>query len=161
MADQEKVEIRKYDIIYEVIDDVRGAMEGMLAPDIVEDTVGHVEVRELFRISRVGTIAGSYVLSGKVRRGALAQVNRDGRPLYRNRLITLRRFKDDAREVEAGFECGIRIEGFNDLKVGDIIEVIEQRSVAKKLGDPTTNGTASHAGRERRAQHVGAAAQKG
>ena len=161
LADQEKVEIRKYDIIYEVIDDVRGAMEGLLAPDIVEDTVGHVEVRELFRISRIGTIAGSYVQSGKARRGAMAQVNRDGRPVYRNKIVTLRRFKDDAREVEAGFECGIRIEGFNDLKVGDIIEVIEQRSVAKKLGDPTTNGTASHAGRERRAQHVGAAAQKG
>ena len=162
MADQEKVEIRKYDIIYEVIDDIRSAMEGMLAPDIVEDSVGNVEVRELFRISRVGTIAGSYVLSGRVRRGALAQVNRAGRPLYRNRIITLRRFKDDVREVEAGFECGIRIEGFNDLKVGDIIEVIEQRSVAKKLGEPAaTNGTASHAGRARRVQHVGTAAQKG
>ena len=161
MADQEKVEIRKYDIIYEVIDDIRAAMEGMLAPDIVEDTVGHVVVRELFRISRVGTIAGSYVQSGRVRRGALAQVTRDGRPLYRNRIVTLRRFKDDVREVETGFECGIRIEGFNDLKVGDILEVIEQRTVAKKLGEPATNGTASHAGRERRAQHVGAAAQKG
>ena len=162
MADQEKVEIRKYDIIYEVIDDIRSAMEGMLAPDIVEDTVGNVQVRELFRISRVGTIAGSYVQSGRVRRGALAQVNRDGRPVYRNRIVTLRRFKDDVREVEQGFECGIRIEGFNDLKVGDIIEVIEQRSVAKKLGEPAaTNGTASHAGRERRAQHVGTAAQKG
>ena len=161
MADQEKVEIRKYDIIYEVIDDIRGAMEGMLAPDIVEDTVGNVEVRELFRISRLGTIAGSYVQSGRVRRGALAQVSRNGRPVYRNKIVTLRRFKDDVREVEAGFECGIRIDGYNDLKVGDLIEVIEQRSVAKKLGAPATNGTASNAGRDRRAQHVGAAAQKG
>ena len=162
MADQEKVEIRKYDIIYEVIDDIRSAMEGMLAPDIVEETVGNVVVRELFRITRVGTIAGSYVQTGRVRRGAMAQVNRDGRPVYRNRIVTLRRFKDDVRDVEQGFECGIRIEGFNDLKVGDVIEVIEQRSVAKKLGEPAaTNGTASHAGRERRAQHVGTAAQKG
>ena len=161
MADQEKVEIRKYDIIYEVIDDVRAAMEGLLAPEIVEDTVGNVEVRELFRISRVGTIAGSRVQSGTVRRGALAQVTRDGRPMYRGRIVTLRRFKDEVREVEAGYECGIRIDGFNDIKVGDNIEVIEQRSVAKKLGEPATNGTSGRAARQRRPQHVGAAAQKG
>lgn len=160
LADQEKVEIRKYDIIYEVIDDVRAAMEGLLTPDVVEDTVGSVEVRELFRISRVGTIAGSYVVSGTVRRGALAQVIRDGRPVYRGRIVALRRFKDDVREVESGFECGIRIEGFNDIKVGDSVDVIEQRTVAKKLGAPVANGTGQPA-RERRPQHVGAAAQKG
>ena len=160
LADQEKVEIRKYDIIYEVIDDVRAAMEGLLTPDIVEDTVGSVEVRELFRISRVGTIAGSYVLSGTVRRGALAQVIRDGRPMYRGRIVTLRRFKDDVREVESGFECGIRIEGFNDVKVGDTVDVIEQRTVAKKLGEPTTNGSVRPT-RERRPQHVGSPAEKG
>ena len=160
LADQEKVEIRKYDIIYEVIDDVRAAMEGLLAPDIVEDTVGSVEVRELFRISRVGTIAGSYVVSGTVRRNALAQVIRDGRPMYRGKIVTLRRFKDDVREVESGFECGIRIEGFNDVKVGDSIDVIEQRTVAKKLGEPTTNGTVRPT-RERRPQHVGSPAEKG
>ena len=160
LADQEKVEIRKYDIIYEVIDDVRAAMEGLLAPDIVEDTVGSVEVRELFRISRVGTIAGSYVLSGTVRRNALAQVIRDGRPMYRGKIVTLRRFKDDVREVESGFECGIRVEGFNDVKVGDTIDVIEQRTVAKKLGAPTTNGTVRPT-RERRPQHVGSPAEKG
>ena len=160
LADQEKVEIRKYDIIYEVIDDIRAAMEGLLTPDIIEDTVGSVEVRELFRITRVGTVAGSYVLSGKVRRGALAQIIRDGRPLYRGKIVTLRRFKDDVREVESGFECGIRVEGFNDIKVGDTIDVIEQRTVAKKLGDPATNGTGRPA-RERRPQHVGAPAQKG
>ena len=141
LADQEKVEIRKYEIIYEVIDDVRSAMEGLLTPDIVEATVGSVEVRDLFRITRIGTIAGSYVVSGTVRRGALAQVIRDGRPLYRGKIVTLRRFKDDVREVEVGFECGIRIEGFNDVKVGDAIDVIEQRTVAKKLGEPTANGT--------------------
>jgi translation initiation factor IF-2 len=160
LADQEKVEIRKYDIIYEVIDDIRAAMEGLLTPDIVEDTVGSVEIRDLFRISRVGTIAGSYVLSGTVRRGALAQVIRDGRPVYRGKIVTLRRFKDDVRDVESGFECGIRIEGFNDVKVGDTIDVIEQRTVAKKLGEPATNGTARPT-RERRPQHVGASSQKG
>ena len=160
LADQEKVEIRKYDIIYEVIDDVRAAMEGLLTPDIVEDTVGSVEVRELFRISRVGTIAGSYVVSGTVRRGALAQVIRDGRPMYRGKIVTLRRFKDDVREVESGFECGIRIEGFNDVKAGDTIDVIEQRTVAKKLGAPATNGTVRPV-RERRPQHVGTPAEKG
>ena len=136
MADREKVEIRKYDIIYQVIDDIRDAMEGLLAPDIVEDTVGRVEIRELFRISRVGTIAGSYVTSGAARRGAAGQIVRDGRPIYRGRIITLRRFKDDVREVDAGYECGIRIEGFNDVKVGDTIEVIEERTVVKKLGAP-------------------------
>ena len=160
LADQEKVEIRKYDIIYEVIDDIRAAMEGLLTPDVVEDTVGSVEVRELFRISRVGTIAGSYVVSGTVRRGALAQVIRDGRPVYRGRIVALRRFKDDVREVESGFECGIRIEGFNDIKVGDSVDVIEQRTVAKKLGEPVANGAGQPA-RERRPQHVGASAQKG
>ena len=160
LADQEKVEIRKYEIIYEVIDDVRSAMEGLLTPDIVEATVGSVEVRDLFRITRIGTIAGSYVVSGTVRRGALAQVIRDGRPLYRGKIVTLRRFKDDVREVEVGFECGIRIEGFNDVKVGDAIDVIEQRTVAKKLGEPTANGTIRPA-RERRPQHVGTPAEKG
>ena len=161
MADREKVEIRKYDIIYEVIDDIRAAMEGLLTPDIIEETVGSVEVRELFRISRVGTIAGSYVMSGTVRRGAVAQVIRDGRPVYRGRIVTLRRFKEDAREVESGFECGVRIDGFNDIKVGDNIDVIEQRTVAKKLGEPTANGAGGRSARDRRPQHVGASAQKG
>ncbi len=162
MADREKVEIRKYDIIYEVIDDIRDAMEGLLAPEIVEDTIGTVEVRELFRISRVGTVAGSYVVSGAARRGATGQIVRDGRPLFRGRIVTLRRFKDDTREVDAGYECGIRIEGFNDVKVGDLIEVLEQRAVAKKLGAPTAElAAASGAGSPRTRSHVATPAQEG
>ena len=139
IADREKVEIRKYDIIYEVIDDIRDAMEGLLSPDIIEDTVGSLEVRELFKISRVGTIAGSYVVSGLIKRGLEARVVRDGKSVYTGKIVTLRRFTDDVREVETGFECGVRIEGFNDIKVGDIVEAIEQRKVAKKLSAPTEN----------------------
>ena len=159
LAEREKVEVRKYDIIYEVIDDVRKAMEGLLSPDVVEQTLGMAEVRETFRYSRTGVIAGCYVQSGTVRRGAVAQVNRDGRPIYRSRVETLRRFKDDAREVEAGFECGIRVENFNDVKIGDVIEVIEVTEVAKTLeASAASSRSASSAGQR---ESVGATAQKG
>ena len=109
------------------------------SPFLIEDTVGSLEVRELFKISRVGTIAGSYVVSGLIKRGLEARVVRDGKSVYTGKIVTLRRFTDDVREVETGFECGVRIEGFNDIKVGDIVEAIEQRKVAKKLSAPTEN----------------------
>ncbi len=133
LADQEKVEIRRYDLIYEAVEEIRDSMEGMLAPEVLTESVGAAEVRELFRISRIGTIAGCYVTSGLVRRNAAVHVVRDGAQVYEGRIMTLRRFKEDVTEVEAGFECGIRVENFNDLKQGDSIEAFETKEVAKKL----------------------------
>ena len=133
LADQEKVEIRRYDLIYEALEEIRDAMEGMLAPEVVTESVGVAEVRELFRISRIGTIAGCHVTSGHVHRNGMVHVVRDGTQVYEGRLMTLRRFKEDVNEVEAGFECGIRVENFNDLKQGDSIEAFETKEVAKKL----------------------------
>ena len=133
LADQEKVEIRRYDLIYEAVEEIRDSMEGMLTPEVLTESVGVAEVRELFRISRLGTIAGCHVTSGHVRRNAMVHVVRDGAQVYEGRILTLRRFKEDVNEVEAGFECGIRIENFNDLKQGDSIEAFETKEVAKKL----------------------------
>ena len=133
LADQEKVEIRRYDLIYEAVEEIRDSMEGMLTPDVLTESVGVAEVRELFRISRLGTIAGCHVTSGHVRRNAMVHVVRDGAQVYEGKILTLRRFKEDVNEVEAGFECGIRIENFNDLKQGDSIEAFETKEVAKKL----------------------------
>jgi translation initiation factor IF-2 len=134
LAEQEKVEIRKYSIIYEVVDDIRDAMEGMLAPDYEETTIGEVEVRDTFKVPKIGLIAGSYVTKGIVRRNAMAHLYRDGVEVYTGKISSLKRFKDDAREVEAGYECGIGIENYNDIKEGDTIEVFEMKEVAKKLG---------------------------
>jgi translation initiation factor IF-2 len=133
LADQEKVEIRRYDLIYEAVEEIRDSMEGMLAPELLTESVGVAEVRELFRVSRIGTIAGCHVTSGRMRRNAMVHVVRDGAQVYEGRILTLRRFKDDVNEVESGFECGIRVENFNDLKQGDNIEAFETKEVAKKL----------------------------
>ena len=137
LADQEKVEIRKYNIIYDVVNEIRSAMEGLLAPDLKEETIGTVEVRELFRVPKLGVIAGSYVTSGKIKRNAQVHVIRDGVRIYSGKVVSLRRFKDDAREVDQGYECGVGVENFSDLKVGDILEVIEVKEVAKKLHEAT------------------------
>lgn len=135
LADQEKVEIRKYNIIYDAVDDVRAAMEGMLTPDIREVEIGTVEVRETFKVPKIGTIAGAMVTSGKVKRNSLVKVIRDGIQLNANmvKISSLKRFKDDAREVVEGFECGIGLEGFHDLQTGDILEIVETEEVARKL----------------------------
>ena len=137
LAEREKVEVRKYNVIYDVVDDIRAAMEGLLAPELREETIGEVEVRETFKVPKVGIIAGSYVRSGKVRRNAQAHVIRDGVEVYTGKVESLKRFKEDAREVESGYECGIGIENFNDIKVGDVIEVFEVREVAKTLEGTT------------------------
>ncbi len=137
LADQEKVEIRKYNIIYDVVNEIRSAMEGLLAPDLKEETIGTVEVRELFKVPKLGVIAGSYVTSGKIRRNAQVHVIRDGVRIYSGKVVSLRRFKDDAREVDQGYECGVGVENFSDLKVGDILEVYEVKEVAKKLHEAT------------------------
>jgi translation initiation factor IF-2 len=133
LADREKVDIRKYNIIYDALEDIRSAMEGMLKPELREEQIGTVEVRNTFKIPKVGTIAGCQVISGKVRRNADIRLIREGVEIFKGKLISLKRFKDDAREVEEGFECGIGLDGFHDIKVGDTIEVYETRELAKKL----------------------------
>jgi translation initiation factor IF-2 len=121
-AEGQGVELRTYQIIYEVVDDIRKAMEGLLPPTISETFGGRAEVRQTFSVPRIGTIAGSYVTEGTIRRGSLCRLIRDGVQIYEGKVGSLKRFKDDAREVNAGFECGIGIDGYNDVKVGDVIE---------------------------------------
>ena len=123
MAERDEVEIKQYSIIYQVIEDVESAMKGMLDPKYQEKVIGNAEVRQTFKISNVGTIAGAYVLSGKVERNAGVRVIRDNVVIHDGKLATLKRFKDDVKEVTKGFECGMQIENYNDIKEGDIIEV--------------------------------------
>jgi len=125
-AEGQGVDIRVYQIIYELTDEIRAAMVGLLPPTLREVQLGRVEVRRTFTVPKIGTIAGSYVLEGLVRRGAQCRLVRDGVQIYDGRVGSLKRFKDDAREVNAGFECGVGIDGYNDIKVGDIIEVYAQ-----------------------------------
>jgi translation initiation factor IF-2 len=130
-AEREGVEIRTYNVIYRLTEDIEQALVGMLKPVTTEETLGEAEVRQLFRVSRLGTIAGSYVTSGVVRRSARVRVVRDGTVIYDTTIAQLKRFKDDVREVEEGFECGILLEGFNDVKEGDVLEVYEVRQVER------------------------------
>jgi translation initiation factor IF-2 len=133
LADREGVEIRTYSVIYRAIDELRDAMQGMLAPEEVEDTVGTAEVRAIFRASRVGTIAGSMVTDGKITRGSKIRLVRDGTIVHSGEIASLRRVNDDVREVAAGFECGIVLANYADIKEGDIIEAYETRQVERKL----------------------------
>ncbi len=131
LAEKEEVEIKQYSIIYQAIEDVESAMKGMLEPKYEEKVIGNVEVRQTFKISNVGTIAGSYVLNGKVERNAGVRVIRDNIVIHEGRLATLKRFKDDVKEVSKGFECGIQIENYNDIKEGDIIEVYVMEEIKR------------------------------
>lgn len=133
LADKEEIEIRTYSVIYDAIDDVKEAMEGMLSPEIKEQVIGNVEIREVFRISKVGSIAGCMVLSGKVTRNSKIRLLRDGIVKYDGELESLKRFKDDVKEVNKGYECGLNLKGYNDIEVGDILEVYEEVAVKKKL----------------------------
>ena len=133
LAETENIDIRLYDVIYDLVDDVRNAMEGMLEPIIKEKVTGRVEVRDVIRISKVGNIAGSYVLDGTVNRNSHARILRDDIVIYNGKITTLKRFKDDVKEVASGYECGIALEGYNDIKVGDIIEVYVLEEEAAKL----------------------------
>src|SRR3989304_3229843 len=133
LAEKEGVDIRLYSIIYELVDDIRKAMEGMLAPTIKENILGRAEVREAFRISKVGTIAGCYVTDGKILRASRVRLIRDNIVIYDGKMSSLKRFKEDVREVLSGYECGIAIEGFNDIKKGDTIEAYQMEEVARKL----------------------------
>src|SRR5215204_5688392 len=131
LAEREGVEIRTYRVIYRLTEDIEQALVGMLAPVTTEETIGEAEVRQLFRVSRLGTIAGSYVTNGVVRRSAQVRVVRDGTVIHETSVAQLKRFKDDVREVEEGFECGILLQGFNDVKEGDVLEFFETRQVER------------------------------
>jgi len=130
LASSEGVDLRCYEVIYEVEDDIRNAMEGILAPIVEEKVLGRAEVRQIFKVSRIGTIAGSYVVDGKVQRSAKMRLLRDDAVIFDGKVAALKRFKDDVKEVASGFECGISLEGYNDIKVGDVLEayVLEERA---------------------------------
>ena len=133
MAENEKIDIRLYSIIYTAIEEIKAAIEGMLAPEIEEVVTCNLEIRETFKISKVGTIAGCMVLDGKITRNTKIRVIRDGIVIYTGVLGSLKRYKDDVKEVSAGMDCGLNIENFNDIKVGDIIEGYTEKEVARKL----------------------------
>ncbi len=135
IADREGVEIRSYAVIYRAIEELRAAMQGMLEPAEVETPLGQAEVRQLFKASRIGTIAGSFVTEGKVTRGARVRVVREGTVIYDTTIESLRRFNDDVREVASGFECGIVLTNFQDLHEGDVLESYETRQVERELSD--------------------------
>nr|MCU0260836.1 translation initiation factor IF-2 [Ilumatobacteraceae bacterium] len=131
LAEAEGVEIRTYEIIYKLLEDIEQAMIGMLAPEYEEVVTGEAEVREIFRVPRVGAIAGCYVRSGVITRGSKVRFLRDGTIIWKGEIASLRRFKEDAREVREGFECGIGLSDFQDLKSGDIIETFDEREIAR------------------------------
>jgi translation initiation factor IF-2 len=133
LAEKEQIEIRYYSIIYQAIEEIKSAIEGMLSPDIEEKIVCNLEVRETFKITKVGTVAGCMVLDGKINRNTKIRLIRDGIVVYTGKLGSLKRYKDDVKEVSPGMECGLNIENFNDLKVGDIIEGYEETEVKRKL----------------------------
>jgi len=133
LAERENIEIRYYSIIYDAIDEIKSAMEGLLEPKIEKKTVCNIEVREVFKISNVGTIAGCYVLDGKMTRNTKLNVVRDGIVVYTGELSSLKRFKDDVKEVNAGYECGLMIKNYNDIRVGDIIEGFDEVEVKRTL----------------------------
>jgi len=125
MAERESVDIRFYDIIYKLVSEIKDAMSGMLAPVIREQYLGQAEVRDTFSVPKVGMVAGCGVLDGKLTRNAGVRLVRDGVVVYTGKLASLRRFKDDVKEVTKGYECGVGLENFNDIKVGDVIEAFE------------------------------------
>ncbi|MGA2822201.1 MAG: translation initiation factor IF-2 [Bacteroidales bacterium] len=133
LAEQEQIDIRLYSIIYQAIEEIKAAIEGMLSPEIEEKITCNIEVREVFRITKVGTVAGCYVLDGKVTRHTMIRVIRDGIVVYTGTLGSLKRFKDDVKEVQSGYECGLNIDNFNDIKVGDIIEGYEEIEIKRRL----------------------------
>jgi translation initiation factor IF-2 len=133
LADKEEIDIRYYSIIYAAIDDLKDAMEGMLAPEMKEEVLGTAEIREIFKISKVGSIAGSMVMDGKIVKNAKMRIIRDGVVVFTGELLALKRFKDDVREVAKGYDCGIQVKGYNDIEERDIIESYHEVAIKKKL----------------------------
>ena len=133
LADKEEIDIRYYSIIYAAIDDLKDAMEGMLAPEMKEEILGTAEIREIFKISKVGSIAGSMVMDGKIQRTAKIRIIRDGVVVHTGELVALKRFKDDVKEVAKGYDCGIQVKGYNDIEERDVIEAYHEVAIKKKL----------------------------
>jgi translation initiation factor IF-2 len=133
LAESSGIQVRYYNIIYEAVDEIKSALSGMLTPERKESVIGMVEVRQVFRISKIGTVAGCYVLDGLVKRGAQVRLLRDSVVIHTGDIDSLKRFKDDVREVKAGFECGMSLKNFTDLKEGDQFEVFETVEVARSL----------------------------
>jgi translation initiation factor IF-2 len=131
LAQQENVELRLYEVIYGVLEDVNAALLGLLKPEFEEVVTGEAEVRDIFSVPRVGKVAGCYVLSGVITRGSKVRFLREGTVIWKGSIATLKRFKDDAREVATGYECGIGLENFQDLKAGDVIETYEDREIVR------------------------------
>ena len=144
LADQERVEIRKYSIIYKAVEEVQAAMEGMLTPDTKEEVTGTLEVRNTFKVPRVGIIAGCYVTDGFIKRSGSVHLIRDGIVKFTGKISSLKRFKDDAKEVAVGYECGVGIEDWQDIQVGDTLEAFELIKVARKLGDSLSEEAAAN-----------------
>jgi translation initiation factor IF-2 len=133
LAEKEEIDVRLYSIIYDAIEEIKSAMEGMLSPEVKEDIVATLEIREIFKVTKVGTVAGCYVKEGKITRNTKVRIIRDGIVIYTGELGSLKRFKDDVKEVVGGYECGLNIQNFNDLKVGDVIEGYQEVEVKKTL----------------------------
>lgn len=133
IAEKENIEIRLYSIIYQAIEEIRAAMEGLLEPKVEEKVVCNIEIRNVFKVSKVGTVAGCFVTDGRVTRNTKVHIIRDGIVIYTGELSSLKRFKDDVKEVAAGYECGITIKNYNDIKEGDILEGFEQVEVKRTL----------------------------
>jgi len=133
LSEREGVEIRSYSVIYRVVEELRAAMQGLLDPAEVESNLGQAEVRQLFRASRIGVIAGSHVAEGRITRGARVRVVREATVIYDTTIASLRRFNEDVREVLAGFECGIVLTNFQDLRESDVLETYETRQVEREL----------------------------
>ena len=137
MAEANGIDIRYYNIIYDAVDDVKSAMEGMLSPERKETTLGLIEIRQVFRVSKVGTVAGCRVMEGVVRRDSEIRLLRDSVVVWTGKLDSLKRFKDDVREVKEGFECGLALAGYSDIQVGDQLEAFEVKEVARTLAPAT------------------------
>ena len=125
LAEKDSIDIRSYNVIYDIINDVKAALEGFLEPTLTEKNVGTVEVRQTFKVPKIGLIAGSYVVSGRINRNDKVKIYREDRLIHEGTLSSLKRFKDDVKEVASGFECGVGVERYNDLKVNDVIEAYE------------------------------------
>jgi translation initiation factor IF-2 len=133
IAEAEDIDIRLYSIIYDAIEEIRSAMEGMLSPELKEEIVGSAEVQEVFKITKVGTVAGCLVRDGKIKRNNKIRLIRDGIVVYSGELASLKRFKDDVKDVATGYECGLNINNYNDIRVGDVIESYEEVEVKRSL----------------------------
>jgi translation initiation factor IF-2 len=133
IADKEEIDIRTYSIIYDAINDLKDAMEGMLSPELKEEITGTAEIREIFKVSKIGTIAGCMVTNGKIYRNSGIRLIRDGVVIYTGELASLKRFKDDVKDVSKGFDCGMQVKNYNDIQVDDIIEAFKEVEDKKKL----------------------------